>query len=702
MEEKLNLKKENINQIDVNPVDNCFIDLTEKAKHKGLARVIGRSSEIRRVEEILSRKQKSNPLLIGEPGVGKTAIAEGIAFKISSGSVPPNLRNKKLISVELAPMLAGPRGLAEKKINELILMSKESNGEIIFFIDEIHTVLAQLGEILKPALARGEIKCIGATTTAEYQKYFSKDVALARRFLPVKVNEPTRDEAILILNGVKESYEKFHKIKIMDEAIVAAVDLSSRYITDKFLPDKAIDLLDEASASLKIDLVYEPEEINSIMYEILQNEKRLVTLRKENTRMSLLHAKDVEQIIADLKNKLKASQNKAQQDYADVQVIELKKKELEIEKNTLNKANANGDVEQASESFEKIDILEKELKELEKNYEPKFNNVVNKEAIAKVVEKKTGINVGKLMAEEKEKILALEDILSKRIIGQDEALKRVANVIKRSKADIQDENRPLGSFLFLGPTGVGKTEVAKALAEQLFGADTKIIRYDMSEFANESAAQNLIGSPVGYVGYESGGRLTNDVMNNPYSIVLFDEIEKAHPRVFDVFLQLLDEGQLTDNRGTTVNFRNTLIIMTSNIGASYSDIKNREEREDAYKQELQKYIKPEIINRIDEVIVFNKLNDEAMLQITRKFLKSFENRLAKQNLALNITDRAIKEITYEGMDANFGARPLRRYLQTYIETPIAEKKLELGEYVSGEINVDYIDNKYIINIKSEK
>ena len=698
MEEKLQTETKNEQK---SSLDNILTDWTLKAKNGELSPVIGRSDEVRRVEEVLSRKSKNNPVLIGEPGVGKTAIAEGIAIKIASGNVPANLKDKKIINLDLASLTAGSgkRGEFEQRLVDVINYCKDSNGQVILFIDEIHNLLGQAGEILKPALARGEIKCMGATTLGEYRKYFEKDAALARRFQKVIVPEPTRDDTIAILHGLKDSYEKFHNVKILDEAIVSAVDMSTRYITDRFLPDKAIDLLDEASASLKIDKISQPAEAKKLIDEISLLSKQHKDLIDENTSSSLRHAEELNEKLIILKKQLNELTNNLDKDSINNQLIENKRKEIANAKKLYAVAEQKGDYEKLSNlQYEVIPALEKEYMEMQKTVSPQFTDVVDKECIAKVIAKKTGINPGKILAKEKEKILSLNNFLSERVMGQDDALLRVSNAIKRSKADIQDENRPLGSFLFLGPTGVGKTEVAKALAEQLFDNEAKILRYDMSEFANKESAQNLIGSPVGYIGSEDGGRLTNDIKNNPYSIVLFDEIEKAHPDVFNVFLQILDEGHLTDNKGETFNFKNSLIIMTSNLGAEFSDIEDKEKREKEYNKALRSVIKPEIINRIDEVIVFNKLTDEAMFKITDKFIGSFAKRLKKKNIELVASDAAKKQITLEGMDANFGARPLRRYMQTHIETPIAELLLSQDEFDSATISIDYKGNDYAFSI----
>ena len=699
MEEKLQTETKNEQK---SSLDNILTDWTLKAKSGELSPVIGRSDEVRRVEEVLSRKSKNNPVLIGEPGVGKTAIAEGIAIKIASGNVPANLKDKKIINLDLASLTAGSgkRGEFEQRLVDVINYCKDSNGQVILFIDEIHNLLGQAGEILKPALARGEIKCMGATTLGEYRKYFEKDAALARRFQKVIVPEPTRDDTIAILHGLKDSYEKFHNVKILDEAIVSAVDMSTRYITDRFLPDKAIDLLDEASASLKIDKISQPAEAKKLIDEISLLSKQHKDLIDENTSSSLRHAEELNEKLIALKKQLNELTNNLDKDSINNQLIENKRKEIANAKKLYAVAEQKGDYEKLSNlQYEVIPTLEKEYMEMQKTVSPQFTDVVDKECIAKVIAKKTGINPGKILAKEKEKILSLNNFLSERVMGQDDALLRVSNAIKRSKADIQDENRPLGSFLFLGPTGVGKTEVAKALAEQLFDNEAKILRYDMSEFANKESAQNLIGSPVGYIGSEEGGRLTNDIKNNPYSIVLFDEIEKAHPDVFNVFLQILDEGHLTDNKGETFNFKNSLIIMTSNLGAEFSDIEDKEKREKEYNKALRSVIKPEIINRIDEVIVFNKLTDEAMFKITDKFIGSFAKRLKKKNIELVASNAAKKQITLEGMDANFGARPLRRYMQTHIETPIAELLLSQDEFDAATISIDYKGNDYVFNIK---
>ena len=692
MNEK-NIKEKNIVSI--------VTDLTEQARNHKLNPVIGRDDEILRVIEILSRKDKNNPILIGEPGVGKTAVIEGIAQRIVSGNVPPVLKGVTILSLNLVSLISGSSyvGQLENNLNNLIKELNDSCGSKILFIDEIHNIAnvgssMKVAEILKPALARGEIKCIGATTFDEYKKFIEIDPALDRRFQRVVVNEPSRDETISILRGLKKKYENYHNVKILDEAVEAAVDLSTRYITGKFLPDKALDLLDETAASLKIENITDGAEYVKTEQRIYQIKQELESLKSDNTNEASVKANALNAELSDLRNKLSLIQ--AQKDITDKSDVSMLRSEINNRKKELADAKTNKEIEKVAElQYTIIPELESRYETLCKNKD--VDDVVNKECVIKTVAKKTGINVTQMMTSEKDKILNLNKIMSERVIGQDEALKLVSNAILRAKADIQDENKPLGSFLFLGPTGVGKTEVAKTLAEQLFGSDNKILRFDMSEYSEKSGAQNLIGAAAGYVGYENGGTLTNAVKNNPYSIVLFDEIEKAHPDVFNILLQILDEGRLTDNRGDVVNFKNVLVIMTSNLGAINASIEDKLERDNAYKNEVAKFLKPEIINRIDEVIVFNKLNDECMSKIAMKFINLLKDRLAKKDVSLIFTDKAIKQIIKEGTDINYGARPLRRYLQSYIEPELAT--IVIGTDAKNKtIVVDYKDG-YLFSLK---
>lgn len=692
MNEK-NIKEKNIVSI--------VTDLTEQARNHKLNPVIGRDDEILRVIEILSRKDKNNPILIGEPGVGKTAVIEGIAQRIVSGNVPPVLKGVTILSLNLVSLISGSSyvGQLENNLNNLIKELNDSCGSKILFIDEIHNIAnvgssMKVAEILKPALARGEIKCVGATTFNEYKKYIEIDPALDRRFQRVIVNEPSRDETISILRGLKKKYESYHNVKILDEAVEAAVDLSTRYVTGKFLPDKALDLLDETAASLKIENITDGAECAKTEQRIYQIKQELDSLKSDNTDEASTKADVLKKELSDLRDKLSSIQ--AQKDIADKSDVSMLRSEINNRKKELADAKTNKEIEKVAElQYTIIPELESKYEALCKNKD--VDDVVNKECVIKTVAKKTGINVTQMMTSEKDKILNLNKIMSERVIGQDEALKLVSNAILRAKADIQDENKPLGSFLFLGPTGVGKTEVAKTLAEQLFGSDNKILRFDMSEYSEKSGAQNLIGAAAGYVGYENGGTLTNAVKNNPYSIVLFDEIEKAHPDVFNILLQILDEGRLTDNRGDVVNFKNVLVIMTSNLGAANASIEDKIKRDIAYKNDVSKFLKPEIVNRIDEVIVFNKLNDECMAKIAMKFINLLKDRLAKKGVSLSFTDAAINQIIKEGTDINYGARPLKRHLQSYIEPELATIVIET-DAKGGTIVVDY-NGSYLFSLK---
>lgn len=660
--------------------------------------VIGRDEEIRKVIEILSRKTKNNVILTGEPGVGKTAIVEGLAQRIVKEDVPTSLKNKKIFELDMGSLIAGAKyqGEFEERLKDVLNNIKESNGNIILFIDEIHLIIGagrtsgalDASNMLKPMLARGEIHCIGATTTQEYKKYFEQDKALVRRFQTVNVNEPTIDDSITILRGLKERFETHHGVKITDNALISAVTLSNRYITSRYLPDKAIDLIDQACSSIKVDMESMPFDLDELNRKIRQLEIERLALSKESDNAS---KKRLEECIKELdasKSKfeaLKVEWNKEKDSLKEINAI---KKEIDDKKFKLNNSLVVGDYENAAKlQYSIIPELEKKLNELEletgKN--KLISEVVDEDEIAKIVSKNTGIPVSKIMKGDKDKVLDLYDTLSNRVIGQDEALKLVSNAILRQRAGIQDGNRPIGSFLFLGPTGVGKTEVAKALAEALFDSESHIIRLDMSEYMTEFTYTRLIGSAPGYVGYEDGGQLTEPVKRNPYSIILFDEIEKAHPQIFNILLQILDDGRLTDAQGTTVDFKNTIIIMTSNLG-SQEILEGHIEEVDNL---LRKTFKPEFLNRIDEIITFNSLSKDVQKKIVDKMLNNLQNRLKYQYHYVDFTAKLKDFIIDESYSESFGARPIRRFIQNTIETFLANKILS---------NQLEIDTKYILDV----
>lgn len=660
--------------------------------------VIGRDEEIRKVIEILSRKTKNNVILTGEPGVGKTAIVEGLAQRIVKEDVPTSLKNKKIFELDMGSLIAGAKyqGEFEERLKDVLNKIKESNGNIILFIDEIHLIIGagrtsgalDASNMLKPMLARGEIHCIGATTTQEYKKYFEQDKALVRRFQTVNVNEPTIDDSITILRGLKERFETHHGVKITDNALISAVTLSNRYITSRYLPDKAIDLIDQACSSIKVDMESMPFDLDELNRKIRQLEIERLALSKESDNAS---KKRLEECIKELdasKSKfeaLKVEWNKEKDSLKEINAI---KKEIDDKKFKLNNSLVVGDYENAAKlQYSIIPELEKKLNELEletgKN--KLISEVVDEDEIAKIVSKNTGIPVSKIMKGDKDKVLDLYDTLSNRVIGQDEALKLVSNAILRQRAGIQDGNRPIGSFLFLGPTGVGKTEVAKALAEALFDSESHIIRLDMSEYMTEFTYTRLIGSAPGYVGYEDGGQLTEPVKRNPYSIILFDEIEKAHPQIFNILLQILDDGRLTDAQGTTVDFKNTIIIMTSNLGSQEILEGHIEEVNNL----LRKTFKPEFLNRIDEIITFNSLSKDVQKKIVDKMLNNLQNRLKYQYHYVDFTAKLKDFIIDESYSESFGARPIRRFIQNTIETFLANKILS---------NQLEIDTKYILDV----
>ena len=695
-------------------------DLVEKARNQKLDPVIGRDAEIRNIVRILSRKTKNNPVLIGEPGVGKTAAIEGLAQRIVAGDVPEGLKDKKIFALDMGALVAGAkyRGEFEERLKAVLEEVRKSEGEIILFIDELHLIVGagktdgamDAGNMLKPMLARGELHCIGATTLDEYRQYIEKDAALARRFQPVMVDEPTVEDTISILRGLKERYEVFHGVKITDSALVAAATLSHRYITDRFLPDKAIDLVDEACALIKTELDSMPTELDEQRRKIMQLEIEESALKKETDNLSKERLVELQKELAEMRDTFNTQKAQWDNEKHSVEKLQKLREQIEDINKQIQKAKQNYDLEKAAELQygelpkvqQQLEIEEKQVKEGDRSL---VHEAVTDDEIARIISRWTGIPVTKLTEGERTKLLGLEDELHKRVIGQDEGVRLVTDAILRSKAGIKDPSKPIGSFLFLGPTGVGKTELAKTLAVTLFDDEQNMVRIDMSEYMEKYSVSRLIGAPPGYVGYEEGGQLTEAVRRKPYSVVLFDEIEKAHPDVFNVLLQVLDDGRITDSQGRTVDFKNTILIMTSNIGSPYLlegiDEKGeiKPEAQEQVMNDLRGHFRPEFLNRLDEIIMFKPLTKENIGGIVDLMVKELSDRLADQELSLELTDVARTQVIENGYDPVYGARPLKRYLQNYVET-LAAKKILSGDVHQGDTLVlDVKDGEFVINTK---
>ncbi len=696
----------------LNPLKKYGRNLVDDVRAGKIDPVIGRDDEIRRVIEILSRKTKNNPVLIGEPGVGKTAIVEGLAWRIFNNDVPLGLKDKDLIELDMGSLIAGAkyRGEFEERLKAVLKEIENADGKIILFIDEIHNLVGagksegamDAANLLKPMLARGELRCIGATTFDEYRKYIEKDSALERRFQKVSVDEPSVEDTVSILRGLKDRFEAHHGVKIKDDAIIAAATLSNRYITDRFLPDKAIDLIDEACASTRVEMDSKPAQLDELSRKIDTLEIEKVSLKKEaEDEKAAKRLEELEKDLEELKEKKSLLDARWLKEKDDLGKVKEAKEELERAKLAMSEAQKNADYEKASKlQYETIPNLEKKINELSTNEEGRMlSEIVDEQSIAKVVAKWTHIDVSKLMSSEREKLLHLKDKLSLRVVGQDEALDLVTDAILRSKAQVSDTNRPIGSFLFLGPTGVGKTEVAKALAEQLFDDESKIVRIDMSEYMEKFSVSRLIGAPPGYVGYEEGGQLTEAVRRKPYSIVLLDEIEKAHPDVFNILLQILDDGRITDSKGVTVDFKNTIIIMTSNLGSEYAFEKDQDLKRKEYEDIIRMTFKPEFINRIDEIVIFNPLDAKMIVKVAEKFLNILKKRLAENDVELSVSDEAMKKIVECGFDETYGARPMKRHIQRSIESLVAKFLLE--NYDAKKIVVDVENGEYIVKRADE-
>ena len=694
-------------------------DLTEMARNQKLDPVIGRDDEIRNVVRILSRKTKNNPCLIGEPGVGKTAIAEGLAQRIIKGDVPDNLKDKTLFSLDMGSLIAGAkfRGEFEERLKAVLNEVKKSDGEIILFIDELHTIVGagksegamDAGNLLKPMLARGELHCIGATTLNEYRQYIEKDAALERRFQPVMVDEPTVEDTIAILRGLKQRYEVYHGVKIQDGALIAAATLSNRYISDRFLPDKAIDLVDEACALIKTEMNSMPTEMDDVRHDIMQLEIEEAALKNEEDNLSKAHLEEIQKELAELRDKFNEMSTRWENERDSIGKVQKIREEIEEVKAQIEQAENSYDLNKAAELkygrlpqlMEEKEACEKAAEEAETSANKLLRDRVTEEEIAKIVSRWTGIPVSKLVESERNKLLHLDDILHKRVIGQDEAVQKVADAILRSRAGIQDPNRPIGSFLFLGPTGVGKTELAKALAEALFDDEKAMVRIDMSEYMEKFSVSRLIGAPPGYVGYDEGGQLTEAVRRKPYAVVLFDEVEKAHPDVFNVLLQVLDDGRITDSQGRTVDFKNTILILTSNLGSDiilegitdHGEIS--EEARGMVDQLLKRSFRPEFLNRLDEIIYYKPLTKENIYGIVDLLVKDLRKRMEARQLDLTLTDAAKDYMIDTAFDPQYGARPLKRFIQSNIETLVARKIISEDPTPGTVITIDYDGNELV-------
>lgn len=693
-------------------------DLTELARQNKLDPVIGRDSEIRNAIRILSRKTKNNPVLIGEPGVGKTAIAEGLAQRIVRGDVPENLKDRQVFSLDMGALVAGAkyRGEFEERLKAVLQTIKKSEGQIILFIDELHTIVGagktdgamDAGNLLKPLLARGELHCIGATTLDEYRQYIEKDAALERRFQPVMVDEPTVEDTISILRGLKDRYEVFHGVKIHDAALIAAATLSNRYISDRFLPDKAIDLVDEACALIKTEMESMPSELDDIRRSIMQHEIEEAALKKETDRISIEHLAAVQQELAEMREKFNEMKARWENEKSAISKVQKLREEIEATNSLIEQAERSYELNKVAElRYGKLPGLLKELQAEEEKAETSKSNTflrdkVTEEEIAKIIGRWTGIPVSKLMEGEREKLLSMENILHGRVIGQDEAVTKVSEAILRSRAGIANPNQPIGSFLFLGPTGVGKTELAKALAESLFDDEHNIVRIDMSEYMEKFSVSRLIGAPPGYVGYEEGGQLTEAVRRKPYAVVLLDEVEKAHPDVFNILLQVLDDGRITDSQGRTVDFKNTIIIMTSNLGSNYilegidEDGEITEEAKTQVEALLKTHFRPEFLNRLDEIVFYKPLKKSEIFRIVDLMLIDLKKRLSDKEIGFEISDKAKEYVVEGGFDPSFGARPLKRFIQRKVETLIARKIIADDVAPGTTLTVDYDGSQLVV------